>query len=255
MSDIVWIVGASSGIGRALAFKLAREGHQVAISARSEDKLQEMAQEAPDGRLHPFALDATDEEGVKAVLTAVEDKLGPVDQMVFSAGYWKLMDLDGLTTDLFRKHFEVNVFAAITTVLTTYQRMKTRQRGRIAIISSVAGFRGIPGAAPYGASKAALTHFAEAIMPEAKDCGIAVQVIHPGFVETPMTADNPFSMPFIVTAAEAADRIAKGLKSDEFEIAFPKRMAFAMYRLRNIPYALYFKLVKKPAIKSDSQSS
>ncbi len=252
MQKLFWIVGASSGIGRALALKLAQQGHRIAASARNAEKLEALVADAPEGRISAYPLDVSDEPAIGATLEKIEDDMGPLDGMVYLAGFWKLAALDQLDTKLFREHFEINLFASITTALAVFTRMASRGRGQIALVSSVAGFRGIPGAAPYGASKAAETHFAEAIYPEAKDAGVKVQVIHPGFVDTPMTRSNPFSMPFIISADEAAERIAEGLKKDRFEITFPKRMAFVMYRQRGMPYHLYFKVMRKPVRADDA---
>ncbi|MBK5921316.1 hypothetical protein CCR80_09775 [Rhodothalassium salexigens] len=250
----VWIVGASTGMGRSVALKLARAGVPVAISARSADKLQAVADEAGPkaARIVPVPLDATDEAAVAAALDQVEQALGPVATLIYGAGFWKLAPADTLTVKLFRDHFEVNFFAALTVALAAFGRMRTRGRGRIMLISSVAGYTGLPGAAAYGASKAAMTHVAESLHPEAGRDGVLVQVASPGFVDTPMTASNPFPMPFIISADKAADRIIAGLKTRRFEISFPRRFTLLLKLLRCLPYPLYFALMRPPARADDA---
>ena len=250
----IWIVGASTGIGRSLALKLARRGIKVAVSARSEDKLQALADEGPEGMILPVALDATDESAVDAAVDRVEAALGPLATVIYGAGFWQLAPAQALTVELFRRHFEVNFFAALTVALAAYRRMRSRGRGRLVLISSVAGYTGLPGAAAYGASKSAMTHAAESIRPEAKRDGVLVQAVHPGFVDTPMTAENPFPMPFIISADRAADRIIAGLGTRRFDITFPRRFTYMLKLLRCLPYPLYFSLMRPPAEPSDTDT-
>lgn len=241
---LVWIVGASSGIGRALALRLARAGDRVVVSARRAEPLAELEAACP-GRIVALPLDATDHAATIAAAGRIEAEIGAIDVLVYSAGLWHPMGLDTLDRERFEASFRVNMFAALSATMATVAPMRARGRGRIALISSVAAWRGLPGAAAYGASKAALTCFAEALRPECEAAGIVLQVVAPGFVDTPMTRVNRFPMPHIVDADEAAARLAEGLEDDRFEIHFPKALSRRLKLLRCLPYSLFFRIARR----------
>lgn len=242
----IWIVGASSGIGRDAALAFARAGVKVVASARSADKLDLLAAEAPPGMVLPLALDITDRDASLAAIGEAEQKLGrPVNALLACAATWSNTREDQANLPAVRASYEVNVFGTLNVIEAALGVMRPRRAGRIAIISSVAGFRGLPRALAYGSTKAALTHIAEALKFQCDPDGIVVQVIHPGFVRTPLTDKNDFPMPFLMEADAAAQRIVKGMSNNGFEITFPRRFTYLLKLLRLLPYGLYFWLVGK----------
>jgi short-subunit dehydrogenase len=243
--SLIWITGASSGIGEALALRLARAGHEVAASARSADRLARLGDQAreAEGRIHPYPLDVTDRPAAAALLAEIERELGPLDTAVLAAGtHHPVSAGDFKAADLARL-VEVNLIGTANCLEPLLRTMLARRRGRIAIVSSVAGYRGLPTAAYYGATKAALINLAEALKFDLDRSGVTMQLIDPGFVRTPLADKNEFPMPFLIPAEQAAERIARGLESTSFEITFPRRFTYLLKLLRCLPYRLYFPLV------------
>jgi short-subunit dehydrogenase len=240
---LVWITGASSGIGEALAQRLTADGDRVAASARSEDKLQAMA--AGSGGIQPFPVDATDPEAVARTLAAIEQRLGAVDTAVLAAGTHQPVDATEFKAAELARLLEINVVGVANCLEALMPRMIARGRGEILIVSSVAGYRGLPTSAYYGASKAALINLAESLKFDLDRHGVRMRLIDPGFVRTPLTDKNAFAMPFLIEAEEAAHRIARGLGRSGFEITFPRRFTFMLKVLRCLPYRLYFPLVAR----------
>ena len=247
MSRIVWCTGASKGIGRALALRLARNGDTVAASARSAEELQAVADEAErlTGAIVPFPLDVTDETAVTEVVAAIEEKLGPIDVAVLNAGTHQPINAEDFASDPFRKLMDVNVMGTVHALAALLPRFMARRAGRIAVVASVAGYRGLPTASAYGATKAALINMLEALKPELDSVGVRLTLINPGFVKTPLTDKNEFKMPFLMEVDEAADRIAKGLERDRFEVTFPRRFTWMLKLGRILPYSLYFPMIKR----------
>ncbi len=239
----VWITGASSGIGRELALAMSREAACVAVSARSADRLDALRERCERVASHP--VDVTDREAVARCVGAIEVSAGPIDLAVLNAGTWALMDSPDLDLNGVRAGVEVNYFGVMNALDAVIPRMVERGRGHIAIVASVAGYRGLPRAIAYGPTKAALINLAEILRLELEPHGITVSVVNPGFVDTPMTRDNPFPMPDIVSASDAAETILAGLRKRKYEIAFPRRFAVVMKVLRLMPNALYFGLIRK----------
>ncbi|MGD2111993.1 MAG: SDR family NAD(P)-dependent oxidoreductase [Gammaproteobacteria bacterium] len=242
---LVWLVGASSGIGRALALRLAAGGWQVAISARSRTGLEKLAAEAPEGRLHAYPLDVTDAAQARATVQQIENDLGGIDTALLNAGDYEPMALEDFDAALFRRLIEVNYLGAVHCLEALLPAMRARARGQVLVTASLAGYRGLPRSAPYGASKAALINLAESLQPEMARAGIALRVINPGFVDTPLTRKNAFSMPFLMTPEQAAGRIYRGLERGGFEISFPRLFAWQFKLLRCLPYRLYFYLIRR----------
>jgi NAD(P)-dependent dehydrogenase (short-subunit alcohol dehydrogenase family) len=238
----VWITGASMGIGEALARRLAQDGAQVIASARSADRLAAVAA-ASGGRIVAEPLDVTDHAAVLAAVERIEAERGPIDVAVLNAGSHQPVTAAEFTADGLRRLMELNVFGVASCLEALMPRMIARGRGRIAVVASVAGYRGLPTSAYYGATKAALINLAESLKFDLDRAGVTLQLIDPGFVRTPLTDKNDFPMPFLITAELAADRIAQGLKSGRFEIAFPSPFVLMLKLLRILPYALYFPLV------------
>lgn len=244
MTKIAWITGSSSGIGRALALRLADDGWTVAVSARSADSLEALAAERA-GKIHAFALDVTDKAAVTKTFEAIEQALGPVDLAVFAAGTYTRDYAKGFSSDVLEGMYKLNVFGTAHCLEAVMPAMMNRKKGRIAVVASVSGYVGLPGAASYGSTKAALNALCESLYPELQKNGVHLQIVNPGFVDTPLTKKNDFPMPFLVTSEEAANTIADGLKADRFEIIFPWKMALSIKFLHALPHRLRFALTKK----------
>lgn len=238
----VWITGASTGIGRALAKKLDAGGALVSVSARSEEKLQEL--EAEGQNIRAFPLDVTDQSVMDAAIDMIAAR-APIDHVVLGAGAWSIMDSDQMEIAPIRTGMEVNYFGTINAVHKLIPMMIERGAGHISIIASVAGYRGLPRSIAYSPTKAALINLAEILKVELEPHNIGVSIINPGFVDTPLTQDNPFPMPGIITAQEAADAIYKGLNKGKFEISFPFGFTLLMKILRVAPNWLYLFVMRR----------
>lgn len=244
MTKIAWITGSSSGIGRALALRLVDDGWTIAVSARSADTLETLAKERP-GKIHAFPLDVTDKAGVLATFADIEAKLGVIELAVFAAGTYTRDYAKGFSSEVLEGMYKLNVFGTAHCLEAVMPAMMARRKGRIAVVASVSGYVGLPGAASYGSTKAALNALCESLYPELDKNGVHLQIVNPGFVDTPLTEKNDFPMPFLVTSEEAANTIADGLKSDRFEIIFPWKMALSVKLLHALPHRLRFALTKK----------
>jgi short-subunit dehydrogenase len=227
----VWVVGASSGIGAALAAELVDRGARVAISARRADRLESVAR----GRMAVVPLDVTDR---KAVDRAASD-IGSPDLVVFSAGTWEQLDATSWDRDLFARHIEVNLLGLNNVLGAMLPPMLERGRGAIVGLASVAGYRGLAGAEAYGATKAAQINLLEALRIALAGSGVDVVTVCPGFVRTELTETNSFPMPFIIDADEAARSICDGLEQGRAEIVFPLPMAILMKIARLLPVRLW----------------
>ena len=240
----IWITGASSGIGKALAIKFAQEGWKVAISARRENLLKEISKS--QNNIDYFPLDVTDIEKCKTVFNDVKKKLGDVNISVFCTGIHDPKSEKKLNLEKVRKIMEVNFFGTVNSINAVYDYYKDKKSGQISIVSSVAGYRGLPAAGAYCASKSALSSFAESLYFDFKRDNVRISLVSPGFIKTPMTDQNDFPMPMIKSPEFAAEQMFKGLtKSKSFEIHFPKTFTSLMKVLKVIPNGLYFKIVEK----------
>jgi short-subunit dehydrogenase len=184
----------------------------------------------------------TDSDTVAQAVTAIEAEHGPLEAVVLNAGDYEPMAAAEFDADLFRRLMEVNYFGVVYALDALLPVMTARARGQILINASLSAYRGLPRAAPYGASKAALLNLAEALHSELQGSGVRVRVINPGFVKTALTDKNRFTMPFLVSPEAAARAIAAGLERSRFEITFPLRFALLMKLLRCLPYGLYFRV-------------
>lgn len=243
----VWITGASTGIGRALALRLAAQGKTVAVSARGKDRLNAVATEARSlsGGIHAYPCDVTDGERVRDTVARIESDLGPIACAVLCAGTHLPMPAREFSAETVRSLLETNVMGQAHPIEALLPGMLARGTGRIAVVSSVAGYVGLPTAAAYGASKAALINMCESLRAELDGSGVVIQLVSPGFVKTPLTDRNRFRMPHIISAEAAAEAIADGLDSDRFEIHFPKIFTRQLKALRLLPYRFLFPLLKR----------
>lgn len=238
-----WITGASSGIGAALAHELAARGWTVAVSARRESELQAIA--ASSDAIHPFVCDVTDRAAMAETVAAIEAAHGPIALGVMNAGIYLPTALPTFDATLFDRTFEVNLGGTVNGLAALVSRMVAREAGHIALVSSVAGYGGLGTSAAYGASKAALFNLGESLAMDLHKFGVHISMIAPGFVKTPATDVNPFPMPFIIEAEDAAKRIADGLAKNKTHIAFPKRFSFLLRLINLLPRSLYVRLVGK----------
>ena len=242
----VWIVGASSGIGAETARLLLARGASVAVSARSADKLAEVAGDAvATGRALVEPLDFTDHGAVEAARKRIAAQWGTIDLVLVVAGTHREIRAWELTDANARALFETNLHGVVGTVAAVVPMLLAQQRGAIGIVSSVAGYGGLPKALVYGASKAALINFTETLYLDLRPRGLGVYLINPGFVRTPLTARNAFRMPHLIDADAAAREIVDGLERGDFEIHFPKAFSRQLKLLRMLPYRWYFAAVRR----------
>lgn len=239
----VWIIGASSGIGAALATSLLEKGATVAVSARRAATLQAAFAETPLARVLPA--DLTDRSAFSSALTELEQAWGGIDLVVFCAGAYMPMQAWELDAAAIDRLIDVNLRAPLAASAALVPLLLRQGSGALAYVASVAGYRGLPKAAAYGPTKAALINFAEALHCDLAPRGISVFLINPGFVATPMTAGNDFSMPALISPQQAADQIVAGFARGSFEIHFPRRFTRWLKLLRLLPYPLYFALVRR----------
>lgn len=245
MSHIVWITGAGKGIGRALALTMAEDGWTVAASARTKADLNSLERESHTGRIHAFPLDVTDRVATMRTFDAINEQLGPLDLAVLNAGTHHPMSASEFSVETVRALVEVNLMGTVNGLGVLLPYFRARSAGHIAVVASVAGYRGLPTAAAYGATKAALINMCEALKPELAHEGVQLSLINPGFVKTPLTDKNEFHMPFLVSAGEAAATIYRGLQKRGFETVFPRPLAAIMKALRLLPYRLFFALTSR----------
>jgi len=242
--NIAWITGGSSGIGRALAARLARTGWTVAVSSRRADALQETAR--LDGtNIHIYPLDVGEVAAVRQTAARIEAELGPIALAVFSAGIGRFLKLDLLRAEIFAEHMRTNYLGVVNGVDAVLPYFRARHAGHIVILASLAGYRGLPQGAAYAPTKAALINLTESLRFALEREGITISVCNPGFIDTPMTADNHFAMPFLMHVDAAAERLYRGILKRKFEIVFPRRLAWLTKLMRILPYPLYFALLKK----------
>jgi short-subunit dehydrogenase len=239
----VWLVGASTGIGAALATLLLERGARVAISARSADRLAALARGHANAL--PIALDVTRSESFVNAHERIVGEWGGVDLAVYLAGVYTPTRAWELTVERARAHVEANLMGAFGMLAAVLAPMIERGSGGVALVSSVAGYRGLPKSLVYGPTKAALINLAETLYLDLEPKGVATYVINPGFVETPLTAQNDFRMPAMISAAAAAAEIVNGFERGEFEIHFPKRFTGWLKTLRHLPYSLYFPAIRR----------
>lgn len=235
-----WVTGASSGIGRELALKLADRGVKVAVSARSADKLDELSR--INSNITPIPLDVTSREAVNDAVANLVDKFGHLDLVVLNAGVWQPIAATKFDAGAASNSMAVNYLGVANVLEPLIPRMVARGQGQLALVASVAGYRGLPKAAVYAPTKAAVISLAEVLRVELAPHGVEVSLVNPGFVETPMTAVNEFPMPFILKPDDAAERIIRGLAKGKFEVAFPWQLVTIMKLLRVMPNALFLKL-------------
>jgi short-subunit dehydrogenase len=241
----VWIIGASTGIGAATATMLLAAGARVALSARQEDKLRDVAGGFAGARALIEPLDFTDSGQLRRAQERIFGAWGGCDLVLIVAGTHQEIRAWELTATDADALLKINLNGPIAATAAVLPALLAQGTGAIGLVSSVAGFRGLPKALVYGASKAALINFAEALYLDLRPRGLGVYLINPGFVKTPLTDRNEFRMPALITAEEAAGEILSGLRAGKFEIHFPRRFTGALKLLRLLPYRAYFALIHR----------
>ncbi len=241
----VWLVGASTGIGRATASALHAQGAQVVVSARKVAELDAFVAAHPGAVAVP--LDATDRHSVRAAATEAAHG-GGLDCVVYCAGHYAPQQASALDLDELLRHNAVNYLGALhvlDAVVPLLLAQPAQRRGHISLVGSVAGYRGLPNSLAYGPTKAALIHLAETLYIDLHAKGVGVSLISPGFVETPLTAQNRFKMPALITPQEAARQMLRGWARGAFEIHFPRRFTLVMKLLQLLPYRAYFATLRR----------
>ncbi len=244
---VAWITGGSTGIGRALAIELARRGWRVAVSARKVEAFDSKHENVPDldKKISVYPCDVTDAGSVSRTVAAITSDLGQIVLAVFNAGNYIPIQGNRLDISDFSKTFDVNFMGVINGLVPVVEHMKATGRGQIAITGSVTSYGGLPTAAAYGASKAALNSMAQSLKFDFDRMNIRIQMINPGFVVSELTKKNDFAMPTLMNTQDAVLRIVKGLESGGFEITFPKRLSLILKIVNRLPFALYFWMVAK----------
>lgn len=239
---LVWIVGASSGIGRATAAALHAQGARVVVSARDAGALQAFVAQHPGAVALP--LDVTDEAAVQAAARQVQT-LGQPSLLLYCAGHYQPLRATAFDLAQMQRHLAVNYQGALQLLAAVLPGMLAARSGHISLVGSVAGYRGLPNSLAYGPTKAALQNLAETLWLDLREHGVAVSLINPGFVETPLTAGNAFRMPALITPEQAARAMLQGWARGRFEIHFPRRFTLWLKLLRHLPHGAYFATVRR----------
>lgn len=234
----IWIVGASSGIGAEVARLYANNDWKVLISARGEDKLNAVANE--HSSIFPFALDIGDETACNDVVADVIAKHGVPDIVVLNAAVWHPMGIENFDRDKIVQSITVNYVGVINMLAQLMPHWTANRAGHVAIVASVAGYRGLPNSLAYAPTKAALINLSEGLKTQMEPYDVNVSMITPGFVDTPMTQENDFPMPGLISPQKAAQFIKKGLDAKRFEISFPPLFSAFMQVIRTLPNWLFF---------------
>lgn len=239
---VAWITGASTGIGRALALDLCRQGYTVAVTARDEDRLATLVDEAQSlpGRAISFPCDVTDDAAMLKTVAAIEKEAGPIVLAVYNAGTYFPTRGERLDVLNVINTFQINLFGVVYGLVPVVERMRARGKGQVMLVGSASSYFGWPSASAYGASKAALNNFAEALKYDFDKMNIRIQVVNPGFIDTPLTQKNTFVMPALMPVDKASRRMAQAIRTGGFETAFPSRFTLPLKLLRMLPQSLRF---------------
>ena len=240
----IWITGGSTGIGKSLAIKFANEGWNVAISARREELLNQLSEKYEN--ISSFPLDVTDKLKCKEIFNQIKNKYESIDICFFSTGTWNPKKEKDIDVEQIENVFKVNFFGTLNTIKAVEEYFKSKKDGIITIVSSIAGYKGLPNSTGYGPSKSALNNLAESLYFDFQRFGVRICLVSPGFIKTPMTDKNNFKMPFLKTPEYAAEKIYNGLiKQNVFEIHFPKSLTLILKFLSLLPNKIYLNLVGK----------
>ncbi len=240
----IWITGGSTGIGKALAIKFADKGWNVAISARRENLLNELSDKYEN--ISSFVLDVTDKSKCIEVFNQIKEKYNSIDICFFSTGTWNPKKEKEIDVEQIEDVFKVNFFGTLNSIKAVEEYFKNRKEGIITVVSSIAGYKGLPNSTGYGPSKSALNNLVESLYFDFGRYNVRVCLVSPGFIKTPMTDKNDFKMPFLKTPEYAAEKIYNGLINQKvFEIHFPKSLTIILKILSLLPNKMYLALISK----------
>ena len=249
IKPLAWITGGGTGIGRALAWELARSGYGVVVSGRTLAPLSALSREAAEahlaGQVFPLPLDVTDRVAVAAAVATIEQQHGPIALAVLAAGTHIPMSGESVSAASCRSLMEVNYMGVVHVLEALLPHLRQRRAGSVAVIASATAYIGLPTAAAYGPTKAALNTLVQSLHQGLKEQGVHLAVVNPGFVRTPLTAANTFPMPLLMEPEAAAQRILEGLRRGRAEISFPRRLILLLKLLRCLPLALSLPLIRK----------
>lgn len=234
---VAWITGGSTGIGRSLALDLAGQGYTVAVTAREQAEIDAVIKDAQGkaGRVLAFVCDVTDEKRMAETVVAIEETAGPIVLAVFNAGTYAPTEGENLDGEHFRSTYAVNLFGILNGLIPVVERMKSRSRGHVVLVGSVTAYFGMPTTAAYGSTKAALNVMAEALRFDFVKMNVRIQVMNPGFVDTPLAAKNKFKMPALMPVDKASARMAEAIRSGGFETTFPRRFTWLVKLVAMLP--------------------
>lgn len=244
----IWLTGASSGIGRALAIELGRRGARLAITARNATQLQEVVEiiKSANGTASSYPGDVQNLEQLKEITARIASDFGaPIDMLIANAGTHIETHPEKFDSKEYLFIMDLNFGGMLRSIEAVLPSMLSRKRGHIVGVASLAGFRGLPRAGAYGASKSAMIHFLESVRYHLVRQGLFVTIVNPGFVKTPLTDKNDFKMPFLTSAEKAATIIADGLEKKRKDISFPIPFSWFLKLARIIPYPIYERIVER----------
>lgn len=244
----IWIIGASSGIGAALAAELSKRGAHLVLSARRQGELEAL-RTTLSASATVSALDVNDPKS----LSEAAQSRGPFDSVIFLAAIYNPGLIEHIKLTDARRMIDINIMGALNTIDAVYPAMRQAKKGQIVLCGSVAGYCGLPNSQPYSLTKAAIMNLTQSLRVEAERYGIDVKLISPGFVRTPLTDQNHFDMPMMIEPQEAAIAIADGLTQKNFEIHFPKKFTRLVKFLSWLPYGLYFVIARNILKKKMNQ--
>lgn len=238
---VAWITGGGSGMGRATALRLVQDGWTVAVTARTASDLDQLAADpAARGRIHAFACDVTDRAGIAKVVDRIENEVGPIALAMLAAGIYLPFGLDDFSAEKIETLFRVNVGGVANAIEAVMPRFRSRDVGRLAVVTSFTQYRGLCRTAGYGATKAALLTMCETLRLQTRDTGIVVQVIVPGYFQSRMTEKSPFPLPGIISAQDAAEQAVAGMETMAFEILMPRDIVEKVQHARTMEAEAYF---------------
>lgn len=241
---VVWVTGASTGIGADTAMMLAKQGWSVALTARNAEALLNLQAMTPPGKLFCYPGDVTDSQRMKDIVAQIITHLGRLDMVILNAGMYEADNIETFASERFAHTMNVNVNGVANALDPALKHFRTQGQGHIAVVASVAGYHGLPGSLSYGPSKAALINLCEALAIELRGTKIKMQMITPGFVKTRLTDQNNFKMPMIISSYEAAEHIVSGLSKGSFEITFPLIFSRMLRFIGSLPYMLSIPLLR-----------
>lgn len=242
----IWIIGASSGIGEALAYELGRRGAVLALSARRLELLHKVERSIREagGRAHVFPADVTRRQDLRETAQKIEKELGPLDILIANAGSHIETTPLRFNSEEYLSLMQLNYGGMLHSIEAVLPEMIARKSGHIVAVASLSGYRGLPTAGAYGASKSAMIHFLESFRFHVEEVGLSVSIVNPGFVRTPLTDKNDFPMPFLMEPEPAARIVCNGIEKRKKEISFPFPFNYLLKCARVLPYPLYSILVK-----------